>query len=231
MTPSFRLALFYAGYFLAVGVQLPFWPVWLAGRGLGAAEIGALLALSQWVKVAANPMLGVMADRARDRRRFMVLLGAVAAAGYAFCVPARSFAAILAPSLLAAAASAALLPLADATTLALGAGGGVDYGRVRLWGTVAFIAATLAGGRMLTGRSSEWVLGLMIAVAIFIALTCALLPRGVGRGRGRSPRTLARASHGAERSLHRGGDARAVEPCRSITLSVRSTGSVSGIPT
>ena len=180
MTPSFRLALFYAGYFLAVGVQLPFWPVWLAGRGLGAAEIGALLALSQWVKVAANPMLGVMADRARDRRRFMVLLGAVAAAGYAFCVPARGFAAILAPSLLAAAASAALLPLADATTLALGAGGGVDYGRVRLWGTVAFIAATLAGGRMLTGRSSEWVLGLTIAVAILIAFNCALLPRGVG---------------------------------------------------
>lgn len=179
MTPAFRLSLFYAGYFLAVGVLLPFWPVWLAGRGLGAAEIGALLALSQWVKVAANPVLGAMADRTRDRRRFMVLLAAASAAGYVLCAPARGFAAILAPSLLAAAAAAALLPLADATTLALGACG-VDYGRVRLWGTIAFIAATLAGGRLISGRSSNWVLGLVIAISAFIVLTAALVPRAAG---------------------------------------------------
>ncbi|HUK61280.1 MAG TPA: MFS transporter [Stellaceae bacterium] len=178
MGPSPRLGLFYAAYFLAVGVQLPFWPVWLAGRGLGAAEIGALLALGQWIKVAANPVLGAWADRTHDRRRFMVLLAAAGAAGYVACAPARGFAAILVPSLVAAAAMAALLPLADATALDLGARGRgtVDYGRVRLWGTLAFIAATLAGGRLLTGRSSEWVLGLVIAIAVLIVLAAALMP-------------------------------------------------------
>ncbi len=188
MSPSARLALFYAGYFLAVGVQLPFWPVWLAGRGLSAAEIGALLALSQWVKVGANPLLGAMADRARDRRRFMVLLAVAAAAGYCLCAPARGFAAILAPTLVAAAAAAALLPLADATTLGLGArgGGSVDYGRVRLWGTLAFIAATLLGGRLLTGQSSELVLELLIAISILIVLACALVPRATGVAQARS---------------------------------------------
>ena len=67
MTAAFRLSLFYAGYFLGTGVSLPFWPVWLAGRGLGAPEIGALYALSQWLGVAANPVLGLLADRVRDR--------------------------------------------------------------------------------------------------------------------------------------------------------------------
>jgi MFS transporter, PPP family, 3-phenylpropionic acid transporter len=177
--PSFRLSIFYAAYFLAVGVALPFWPVWLAGRGLGAAEIGALLALGQWIRVAGNPLLGAMADRARDRRRFMILLAAASLAGYAACAPAHSFAAMLGPSLIVAAASAAILPLADATTLALGAGG-VDYGRVRLWGTIAFIAMTLAGGRLLTGRSSELILELLIAIAVLIVFATALLPRAAG---------------------------------------------------
>jgi MFS transporter, PPP family, 3-phenylpropionic acid transporter len=195
---SVRLALFYAAYFLAAGVQLPFWPVWLAGRGLDATEIGALTALSQWVKVATNPVLGALADRARGRRRFMVLVGAAGAAGYLLCAPAHGFALILVPSLVAAAAGAALLPLADATTLSLAARG-VDYGRVRLWGTIAFIAATVIGGRVLTGRSSELVLVLLIAMSALIALACAGLPRGSAPTTAppRAPwRTLVAARHG-----------------------------------
>jgi MFS transporter, PPP family, 3-phenylpropionic acid transporter len=177
VSPAFRLSLFYAAFFFGTGVQLPFWPVWLAGRGLGAGEIGALLALSQWVRVAANPALGILADRAGDLRRFMVLLGAVAVAGYLLCLPAHGFAALVAPSLLVAAATTALVPFADVTTLTAAARGTLDYGRVRLWGTVAFIIATVAGGRVLSGRTSEVVLYLLIAIAVFIAASCAALPR------------------------------------------------------
>ena len=177
MTAAARLSLFYAAFFFATGVQLPFWPVWLAGRGLGAAEIGALLALGQWVRVAANPVLGMLADRAHDRSRFMVLLGAAVLGGYLLCLPAHGFAALVLPSLIVAAAASALLPLADATTLAAAAGGGLDYGRVRLWGTIAFIAATLLGGRILAGRSSEIVLYLLLGMTALMTASCALLPR------------------------------------------------------
>src|SRR5689334_10253628 len=34
-----RLSLLYAASFLVVGIQLPFWPVWLSGRGFDAHEI------------------------------------------------------------------------------------------------------------------------------------------------------------------------------------------------
>jgi PPP family 3-phenylpropionic acid transporter len=37
--------------FLVVGIQLPFWPIWLAARGLSAREIGIVLAAAIWVKV------------------------------------------------------------------------------------------------------------------------------------------------------------------------------------
>ena len=177
MSEAARLSLFYAAYFFGAGVQMPFWPVWLAGRGLGPAEIGALLALGQWVRVAANPALGLLADRARDRSRFMVGLGAATFAGYLLCLPAHGFVALILPSLVVACASAALTPLADAATLAAAARGAADYGRVRLWGTLTFIAATLAGGRILAGRSSEWVLYLLLGMAALTAIACAAMPR------------------------------------------------------
>lgn len=174
---ALRLSLFYAAFFLVTGVQLPFWPVWLAGRGLGPGEIGALMAMSQWIKIGANPVLGVLADRSDDRRRFMVLLGAVTLGGYVLCVPARGFAALILPSLIVAAASTALVPLADATALAAASDHGFQYGRVRLWGTIAFIVATVLGGRVLTGRSTEMVLYLLLGTMTLTAASCAFLPR------------------------------------------------------
>ena len=33
MATGARLGAFYAASFLVVGIQTPFWPVWLAGRG------------------------------------------------------------------------------------------------------------------------------------------------------------------------------------------------------
>ena len=55
LRPPTRLSAFYAAIFLVTGIQLPFWPVWLASRGLTAREIGVLLAAAIWVKVLATP--------------------------------------------------------------------------------------------------------------------------------------------------------------------------------
>ena len=63
-----RFALFYGAIFLALGVFLPFWPVWLADRGLSESQVGLLLALGLWAKVATGPLFGHLADRRRNRR-------------------------------------------------------------------------------------------------------------------------------------------------------------------
>lgn len=186
MTAALRLSLFYAAFFFASGVQMPFWPVWLASRGLGPAEIGALLAIGQWVRVAANPLVGMLADRAGDRRRVMVLLGVTGVAGYLLCLPARGFAALILPSAITAAAASAILPLVD--SLALASASRLDYGRVRLWGTIAFILATLMGGGMLQGRSPDIVLYLLLATAVALAASCSALPRtAIARPSRRAP--------------------------------------------
>ena len=69
--------------FLVAGIQLPFWPVWLAARRLSAREIGILLAAAIWVKVVATPTIGVITDRLGARRAVMGVLAATALVSYA----------------------------------------------------------------------------------------------------------------------------------------------------
>ena len=68
LRPAMRLSAFYAATFLVAGIQLPFWPVWLASRGLTAREIGILFAAAIWAKVLATPAIGAIADRSGARR-------------------------------------------------------------------------------------------------------------------------------------------------------------------
>src|SRR5438309_10981591 len=90
-----RLGAFYAASFLVVGIQLPFWPVWLAGRGLDAQDIAFVFAAAIWAKIVATPIIGALADRLGRGRAMMVALAAAACLGYAALWPARSFWALL----------------------------------------------------------------------------------------------------------------------------------------
>ena len=58
-----RLAFAYAALFGWMGVYLPYWPVWLADRGMSSAQIGILLAMAPWTRVIASPVAGRWADR------------------------------------------------------------------------------------------------------------------------------------------------------------------------
>ena len=180
MPAALRLAFFYAAMFSLTGVQLPFWPAWLAGRGLSAGEIGVLLAAAQWLKLAANPLAGIAADRSAAPRRVMLLLSLGAATGFALLPMARGFAPLLALGTLTACCLSPLSPLGDHVALAAASAGRLDYGRVRLWGSLGFIAATLLAGRLVQTRGIDSVAPLLTGAAILVLAACALMPAGRG---------------------------------------------------
>jgi PPP family 3-phenylpropionic acid transporter len=172
-----RLAFFYTAVFLLIGVQLPFWPVWLASRGLSAVEIGAVMAIAQWLKTLTTPVAGMLADRSSDRRHSMLALAAANIVGFAVCVPAQSFVALALLNALTGACLSALIPLGDNLALAAAQGARLDYGRMRLWGTLAFILATLLSGSALAGRDADVILDLLIGASALLLVACRLLPR------------------------------------------------------
>ena len=172
---ALRLAFFYAAAFGFVGVWLPFWPVWLADRGLTAAEIGLLISAGAWVRVAAPAIIAHLADRRGERKRFIVLLAAAAFAVHLLFLAAEGFAALLAVSILAALALAPIVPMAETVALPLARAGRIDYGRVRLWGSAAFIAGAALGGRVLGGAGPPAILTAVLAcLALGVAAALAL---------------------------------------------------------
>lgn len=173
--PAARLSAFYAAAFLVTGAQLPFWPVWLAARGLDANEIGAVFAAAIWAKLVAMPAIGALADRF-GRRRVMGVLAASAFAAYIALSPAAGFWPLLSLNLVALTAQSALMPLGDTISLALSRSEGLDYGRVRVWGSVSFIFASLGAGLVLAHSSGEPVLPLVLGASALLMLACRALP-------------------------------------------------------
>src|SRR5262249_12952523 len=79
---AWRLAMFYAALFVALGVQLPFLPLWLAAKGLDAGAIGVALALPMVVRVFAIPLATRGADRHDALRTPIVIAAALSVLGY-----------------------------------------------------------------------------------------------------------------------------------------------------
>ncbi len=177
MTAPVRLACFYVAIFAVGGIQLPFWPVWLAHRQLAPADIGVLLAVGAWLRLATSPLAGIAADRIPSPRHVMLPLCLCTLVGFGLFLPARGFAAALMLNALTSGCLAALLPLGESVALSAASAGRLDYGRVRLWGSLGFIAATLLAGRAVPAIGEESVLYLLIGAAALLAAACAILPQ------------------------------------------------------
>jgi PPP family 3-phenylpropionic acid transporter len=173
---ALRLSAFYTAIFAVVGVQLPFWPVFLASRGVDATEIGLLLAMPLMVKLVANPVAGIVADRLGGRRLLMAGLAAASVSALSLFALAQGFWPLAAATLLAAAAFSPLLPLGESLAFRVAYERGLDYGRLRLWGSLAFIAAALGAGEAIGRGGADWALRLVLLCASLAFASCLFLP-------------------------------------------------------
>lgn len=174
--PQTRIAIYYSCMFGMVGIYQPFIPLWFAERGLSAGEIGLLLALSSVVRAAANPFVARYADTRENRKTLVVWLCLAGILSAFAMVPAYGFWPVLALTLLHIAIQAPVNPLGENVVLLNLRARGLDYGRLRAWGSVAFIATSMAGGWYLEGRSADWVLYLFIASLFAIWVAAIALP-------------------------------------------------------
>jgi len=175
--PALPFAALQAAVFLALGLYLPFWPLWLAEKGLSAEDIGLLLAAAAWIRIAATPAVGQAADRWRHGALLLPLLALAAIAGYGGFLLAEGFLLLLALQILTFSAFTPLIPLADSRTLAAGRRFGFDYGRVRLWGSLAFILGSTGGGWLLGRVGLPALPWLLITALVLVTLSALLLPR------------------------------------------------------
>jgi len=174
--PALRISLFYTAYFGMVGIYQPFFPLWLESRGLGAAEIGWVVAAGMWLRVAVNPAVMRFADWRGERRRYALRFAAASVAAAA-CFPlVAGFWPVFLVAMLFACAHGPVLPLSDNIALLTARARQLDYGRLRVWGSVAFILTSTAGGAALAGRGDGAVIAATIGGLVLVAVATAALP-------------------------------------------------------
>ena len=171
-----RMALFYGVSFLSMGVSVPYWPVWLADRGLSPQQISTVVAAGMILRILANPVVGRLADARGARRSILMVLAWATFGVTALYLGTWSFWSILCVGLLANLIFPALISLTENTGVLAAYQRGYDYGRVRLWGSVAFVGATLGAGALLPHYGPPVVLWLMLAGMGATALLAWLLP-------------------------------------------------------
>ncbi|MCR9213167.1 MAG: MFS transporter [Proteobacteria bacterium] len=170
---SFRLAPLYGALFLTIGFQLPFWPVWLEFKGLNLQEIGIVLAAPVWVKVVFTPLIAGTADHFGKRKAPLVILAIICFGLFNIYFLVDGFWEILIVALLIGIFFSSFTPLADNLVLTLSQTHQIDYARIRLWGSITFILASVFGGQLLTGRSPDFI-PVMITASLLLLVLCSL---------------------------------------------------------
>jgi PPP family 3-phenylpropionic acid transporter len=182
--------------FLAIGVFLPYFPVWLAARGFSTEDIGALIAGQIAVRVVASPLAGAMADRTGRRALILALAALLAAVAAAVLVAADDKRVIVVAALVMAAAMGPLIPISEGEAMHLARRHGAHYGRLRLWGSAAFVAANLGAGWFIDRFGVGFLMIPLAAAHLASAATSALMPADAARRDGDE-----RAATGAFRTL------------------------------
>jgi len=77
--PYGRLSTFYLFYFASVGAFIPYWSLYLQGRGFSVTEIAELLAVGMATRVIAPNVWGWIADHSASRMRIVRATGLLAA--------------------------------------------------------------------------------------------------------------------------------------------------------
>ena len=171
-----KLATFYAAYFLAFGIYMPYWPLWLDSIGLNPIEIGWILAGTFWIKVIVQPAVTQFVDKKGQTRFLTTTLMFLSCVGFCFIAGVDTFWPVLIIGISTAACYQPVLPVMESVVLRHTNKTDLDYGKIRLWGSVTFIIGTTVAGWLIAQTSMSNFIWILISAMTLVAISCAVAP-------------------------------------------------------
>lgn len=188
------LALSYFTYFFSYGIFLPFWGMWLKGEGIAPETIGILLGAGLVARFLGSLLI---APRVKDPShlvsalRLLALLTLAFAVGFCFgngwgwlMLVIAGFNLFFSP----------LVPLTDALAATWQKQIRMDYGRVRLWGSLAFVIGSALTGQLVAVWGHNAILYSLIfsvlAMLLGMLLKPSVMPQGEARTHSDTERSL-----------------------------------------
>ena len=166
-----------ASYFAAIALFNPYAPLWFKELGFSTLAIGIIASIQAWTRVLAPYAWGWLGDHTGRR----VELIRLASAGCVVSALSLAFVERFWPVALATAVlfvlNSSIMPLHESTLARLlttrRGFNAARYGRVRMWGSVGFIASVVGSGALLEEagvRAFPWLVAALNLVMLGVAL-------------------------------------------------------------
>jgi len=172
----------YLAYFISAGLYGTYVPLWFESLGLPIVTIGFLLSVPSWTRLYASFVWGWMADRSGRHVALLRLSGLLSLVAACALAVDSGWALLAAVIFVFYSFNAAFVPLTDTIVAAelSTAEGGVDakrYGRVRLWGSLGYLAAVLGFGWLFDHAGMGAFVPSMIGALALLLLASWALPK------------------------------------------------------
>lgn len=168
------LSLNFITFFFIWGVFLPFWGIWLSGQGISSESIGVLFSIGLLLRFVSNLSLLPMVSSAESTLRLLRSLGFCTVLAFTFLLFFHDYIWLAAITLVVNFMMGPLAPLGDLVGTRLVNQIQLDYGRVRLWGSLSFIVGSTCVGWLIVDSGQDAILWSIIAATLIMWLLSLL---------------------------------------------------------
>jgi PPP family 3-phenylpropionic acid transporter len=169
-------SLFYFIYFAALGIFLPYFPLYLGTLEMDRSRIAVLLALSPASRFLFPALWGLWADRGGHRKSLVIVSLSGAALVFSLVWRAREFWTLALVLFLYGFFLAPAVPLLEGMVQEESERRRLAYGWVRLWGSLGFMASTLLYGALLDRAPVSRILSGIVFLSALNLLPALALP-------------------------------------------------------
>lgn len=184
-TESFKwlLGSQYFLYFGVLGVFLPYFNLYCYHLGFNGFQIGVLSGVRSMSLVLFPILWGMAADRFQARRSIYIFCNFFSAVIWIFFLFTTDFYRMFWITLVYGICFAPIISFMETFTMEALGPEKRGYGRVRVWGTIAFISVVTIMGRVIDRFSVEIILKVILIGALIQAVISIRIPRTRGAGK------------------------------------------------
>jgi len=165
-----NLSRFYFVYYFFVGVFVPYWALYLQSEHFSPVEIGILMSIFQISRIFAPNFWGWLADHTAKRTVWIRLNTVLGVLGFIAVFWAEGFWSMLLVMGALSLFTSSTMPLSESLTLAHLANTKGHYSRIRMWGSVGFIVASIFLGYLIDFAGIYSLLWAILVVQITLFL-------------------------------------------------------------
>jgi PPP family 3-phenylpropionic acid transporter len=163
-------------YFSVMGIFLPYFNLYCYHLKFSGFQIGALSAIRSVALILFSLVWGALADRFKIRRPIYISCNFISTAIWIFYFYTKDFWAMLIITVFYGIFYSPIISFLEAFTMDVLGMEKKRYGRLRAWGTIAFISTVIVLGRIIDLYSIEIILVIIFAVSIAQAVISTRIP-------------------------------------------------------